>query len=189
MKIYTKTGDAGETGLGDGSRVAKDAPRVAAYGDVDELISVLGLARAQHATAVRAAQPGDPGLDELLHQVQRDLFALAAQLADPQARVARRKSKAALDDTHVRRLEAAIDAREAELPPLRAFILPGGSPLGALLHLARTVCRRAERSLVALGRQADVDPLLLIYLNRLSDLLFVLARHVNHVSGQPEHTW
>lgn len=189
MKIYTKTGDTGETGLVDGSRVAKDVPRVAAYGDVDELNSVLGLACAQADAQARAGQPGDAELTELLHQVQRDLFALGAQLADPRARLAEHKAKVSLGDEHVRRLEAAIDAREADLPPLRAFILPGGSPLGALLHLARTVCRRAERALVALMRQADVDPLLLVYLNRLSDLLFVLARHVNQASGRPEHTW
>jgi cob(I)alamin adenosyltransferase len=180
MKIYTKTGDAGDTGLIDGSRVPKHHLRVAAYGDVDELNAVLGVALARKL---------DPELRELLLAVQRDLFALGAQLADPKARVAERKSKAALGEDRVRRLEAAIDAREAGLPPLVAFVLPGGSELGALLHLARTVCRRAERSIVALAREAALDPLLVVYANRLSDLLFVLARSENQRAGRPEEKW
>ncbi len=189
MKIYTKTGDGGQTGLVDGSRVAKDDPRVAAYGDVDELNSVLGLLRARPAETVGRTEPADSALDELLDQIQRDLFAMGAQLADPRARERPRQAKAELNATQVQRLEQAIDAREAELPALRAFILPGGSPSGALLHLARTVCRRAERALVALEREQPLEPQLLVYLNRLSDLLFVLARHVNQQAGQPEHTW
>ncbi len=180
MKIYTKAGDMGETGLADGSRVSKHVLRVAAYGDVDELGALLGLV---------VAQTDDADLQALLRQVQRDLFAIGAQLADPQARVAARKSKAALSEAHVQHLEAAIDAREAELPALRAFILAGGTVLGAHLHLARTVCRRAERSTVALQHAEGLEPLLLIYLNRLSDLLFVLARHVNHGAGRPEDIW
>lgn len=180
MKIYTKGGDAGQTGLVDGSRVGKHVLRVAAYGDVDELGAVLG---------VVVAQTEEPELSALLRQVQRDLFAIGAQLADPQARVAARKSKAALTEAHVERLEQAIDAREAELPALRAFILAGGSVLGAHLHLARTVCRRAERSSVALHQAEALEPLLLVYLNRLSDLLFVLARHANQHAARPEDTW
>jgi cob(I)alamin adenosyltransferase len=180
MKIYTKTGDSGETGLIDGSRVRKDDARVTAYGEVDELNAVLGLALQQ----VR-----EPALRSLLVEIQRGLFALGAQLADPTAQVGERRRKAAIDESHVARLEAAIDEREALLPPLRAFVLPGGSPLGAHLHLARTVCRRAERAITALGGQQALDPLLLVYVNRLSDLLFVLARHANHEAGAPEDTW
>lgn len=180
MKIYTKTGDAGTTGLIDGSRVGKDDLRVSAYGEVDELNSVLGLARAEEA---------GPALDALLHEVQRDLFALGAQLADPKERIAERKQKAAIADARVQALEDAIDEHEAELPALKAFILPGGSRLGAHLHLARTVCRRAERGVVRLSRQARVDPQLVVYLNRLADLLFVLARHANHRLDRPEHKW
>jgi len=126
---------------------------------------------------------------ETLTPIQRDLFALGAQVADPSARVPGVKPKAALDETHVARLEQAIDRCEAENPPLTAFILPGGSAPGAFLHLARTVCRRAERSLVTLAHEAPVEPLAIRYLNRLSDLLFVLARHTNLKSGAPEDRW
>jgi cob(I)alamin adenosyltransferase len=180
VKIYTKTGDRGETGLIDGSRVAKDHLRVSAYGDVDELNAALGVARAHGPS---------PELDALLHDIQRDLFALGAQLADPKHQIGARTAKAAVTPAHVERLEAAIDEREARMPPLRAFILPGGQALGASLHLARTVCRRAERTVVALGRTTAVDPLVLVYLNRLSDLLFVLAREEGLRTGQPEERW
>lgn len=179
MKIYTKTGDGGETGLVDGSRIRKDHARVAAYGDVDELNAGIGVART-HA---------DEELSQLLDGVQRDLFAIGAQIADPRAQVASRKEKAALAAGRIVDLERAIDAREAQMPPLTAFILPGGTPLAASLQVARTVCRRAERSVLALGRTDPVDPLILVYLNRLSDLLFVLARHANHVAGRPEPKW
>jgi cob(I)alamin adenosyltransferase len=180
VKIYTKGGDKGETGLVDGSRVGKDSVRVDCYGEVDELNACLGLVRSRRE---------DAEVDALLGQVQKDLFALGAQLADPQARVAGRKPKAAVTLDHVKRLEDAIDARQERLPPLRAFVLPGGSKTGALLQFARTVCRRAERRVVSLALREDVDPLVLAYLNRLSDLLFVLARDVNHRSGEPEDTW
>ncbi len=180
MKIYTRTGDEGETGLVDGSRVGKDSVRVSAYGDVDELNALIG---------VVLAHSSDAKLGELLRGIQRDLFALGAQLADPKDRVAARKAKVRVVPEHVAVLEKAIDARASELPPLTAFILPGGSPLGAFLHLARTVCRRAERNVVALSRQQNVDPVLIVYLNRLSDLLFVLARHENHRLGQHEDRW
>lgn len=179
MKIYTKTGDGGETSLVDGSRVRKDHARVAAFGDVDELNAGIGAARI-HA---------DAELSQLLEGVQRDLFAIGAQVADPRAQVASRKEKAALAASRIVDLERAIDAREAQMPPLTAFILPGGTPLAASLHVARTVCRRAERSILALGRTDPVDPLLVVYLNRLSDLLFVLARHANHTAGLPEPKW
>jgi len=179
MKIYTKTGDGGETGLVDGSRIRKDHARVAAFGDVDELNAGIGAARI-HA---------DAELSPLLEGVQRDLFAIGAQIADPRAQVASRKEKAALAAGRIVDLERAIDAREAQMPPLTAFILPGGTPLAASLHVARTVCRRAERSILALGRTDPVDPLILVYLNRLSDLLFVLARRANHAAGLPEPKW
>ena len=178
MKIYTKTGDAGQTSLAGGTRVAKDDPRVAAYGDVDELNAHLGLAR---------AYVPDVEIDGELARLQRDLFALGAQLADPTAQVASRVSKAVMSEADIERLEHIIDTREATLPPLKKFILAGGSPCGAALHVARAVCRRAERSMVALD--PPVDPLLLKYINRLSDLLFVLARSVNHRAGAAETTW
>jgi cob(I)alamin adenosyltransferase len=180
VKIYTKTGDQGKTGLLDGSRVGKDDPRVAAYGEIDELSAVLGVIRAESRNRRLGALLGD---------VQRDLFALGAQLADPRARVASRKTKAAVGPDRVLALEAAIDEREAKMEPLRAFILPGGGKTGALLHLARTVCRRAERTVVALGRVAGVAPIAVVYLNRLSDLLFVMARHENQRSGKTEERW
>ena len=179
MKIYTKTGDGGETSLVDGSRVRKDHARVGAFGDVDELNAALGVVGAM----------ADTGLVSFLDGVQRDLFAIGAQVADPRARVAARKEKAALGPERIVELERAIDARDAEMPPLTAFILPGGTPLAAALHVARTVCRRAERSVLALGPEGAVDPLIVVYLNRLSDLLFVLARHANHAAGRPEPKW
>lgn len=180
LKIYTKTGDKGETGLLDGSRVGKDHLRVASYGEIDELSAVLGCVRAESR---------DARLRALLQEIQRDLFALGAQLADPKARVASRKAKAALPPDRVKLLEDTIDRLEAKMPPLRAFILPGGSRVGSLLHLARTVCRRAERSVVALAHREVVDPQALVYVNRLSDLLFVLARSENRRRRRPEETW
>jgi cob(I)alamin adenosyltransferase len=179
VKIYTRTGDAGETALFDGSRVSKANPRVDAYGHIDELNAVLGQARAAGV---------DPALDAWLDRLQRDLFALGAQLADPAARIAPRVTKAALGPEDTARLEGWIDQAEAELPPLRRFVLPGGSPAGAALHLARTVCRRAERQIVGLGPEA-VDPELLAWVNRLSDLLFVLARLANARAGVPDQEW
>jgi cob(I)alamin adenosyltransferase len=179
VKIYTKTGDLGETSLLGGARVPKDHLRVAAYGDVDETNAALGAVR---ALALE-------GLDRLLFGIQKDLFAIGAQLADPTHKVAAKRAKAAVSGVHVRRLERAIDAREATLPELRSFVLPGGTPTAALLHQARTVCRRAERSVVTLAREADVDARIITYLNRLSDLLFVLARTENQAAGVAEDRW
>jgi cob(I)alamin adenosyltransferase len=179
MKIYTRTGDGGETGLFDGTRVSKADARVAAYGDVDELNAWLGLARAGGV---------DRDVAQMLEQIQRDLFAVGARLADPSHRIARRVEKAAVAQEDVSRLEGWIDRLESELPPLKRFILAGGSPAGASLHLARTVCRRAERAMVALGPDA-FEPELLVYVNRLSDLLFVMARAVNHRAGAAEIEW
>ena len=180
VKIYTRTGDAGETGLFDGTRVPKSDARVAAYGDVDELNAWLGLARAALADTV----PG--GLAVMLEQMQRDLFALGSRLADPSHRIAGRVTKAAISPEDIVRLEGWIDELEAELSPLRRFILPGGSAGGATLHVARTVCRRAERAMVALD---TLEPDLLVYINRLSDLLFVMARAANYRNGSPEVEW
>ncbi len=179
MKIYTKTGDSGETGLLGGTRVAKSDPRVAAYGDVDELNAWLGLVRAEIT---------DPDLAPMLEQIPRDLFALGARLADPAKKIAARVKKAAVTHEDISRLESWIDRLESELAPLRRFILAGGSRAGAALHVSRTVCRRAERSMVALGSDA-VEPELLIYVNRLSDLLFVMARAANRRAGAAETEW
>jgi len=178
VKIYTRTGDAGETALFDNTRVSKADPRVDAYGEVDELNAWLGLVRANGIEA---------DLDTAVMRIQRDLFAVGAQLADPADRLADRVTKAFVSDTDVARLEALIDQLERALPPLTRFILAGGSPAGAALHVARTVCRRAERRIVALTPPADL--LIVRYINRLSDLLFVLARTVNHRAGQPETEW
>ena len=178
MKIYTRTGDTGETSLFDGTRARKDDARVDAYGEVDELNAWLGLVR---------ASPLDALLNGELVQIQRDLFALGAQLADPADKLAPRVAKAVVADTDVVRLEQLIDRLDEELTPLRRFILAGGTPAAAALHVARTVCRRAERRMVALD--PPIDPVLLRYVNRLSDLLFVLARVVNHRGGVPETEW
>jgi cob(I)alamin adenosyltransferase len=181
MKIYTRTGDLGETGLFGGGRVPKDHPRVAAYGDVDELGSVLGVARATEPVGI---------FDSLLESIQRDLFAIGGHLATPDpARVLKALEKAALSPARIGEFERLMDDAEQELPPLRAFVLPAGTPKAASLHLARTVCRRAERSVVHLAHSAEVPELFVVYLNRLSDLLFTLARLANHRAGVPDVTW
>ncbi len=179
MKIYTKTGDSGDTSLFDGTRVSKTDLRVVAYGDVDELQACIGVARA-------ATLP--PDLDEMCLALQRDLFALGARLADPSHKIAKRVEKIVIDDASVARLEGWIDLLDTELPPLRHFILSDGSPAGAQLHLARTVCRRAERAILVLGKEA-VDPIVVIYVNRLSDLLFTMARAANHRAMRSETPW
>ena len=181
MKIYTKTGDAGQTGLFGGGRVPKDDVRVAAYGEVDELNAFVGLAR--------ATEPS-PRIDDLLVLIQRDLFAIGALLATPDRdKMAQHLEKARIDDARIDQLERAIDDGEAELAPLRTFILPGGTQKAAALHIARTVCRRAERQVVRLQRDIELPPLAIIYLNRLSDLLFTLARVANHRAGAAEVIW
>ena len=179
VKIYTKTGDSGDTSLFDGTRVSKTDPRVVAYGDVDELQACIGVARSTRL-------PSD--LDELSLTLQRDLFALGARLADPAHKIAKRVEKIVINDESVARLEAWIDRMDTEVPPLRHFILSDGCPGGAALHLARTVCRRAERSVLSLGKDA-VEPVVIIYLNRLSDLLFTMARTANHRAVCPETPW
>lgn len=178
MKIYTRTGDTGETSLFGKDRVSKGDPRVDAYGDVDELNAWIGFVR---TTAIAN------DLQDALVQIQRDLFALGAQLADPGERLSSRTTKAFLADADVLRLETLIDRLETELPPLTRFILPSGSPAGAALHVARTVCRRVERRIVTLTPPPEA--VLLQYVNRLSDLLFVMARVASHRNGQPETAW
>jgi cob(I)alamin adenosyltransferase len=179
VKIYTKTGDAGETSLFDGTRVSKTDLRVTAYGEVDELQACLGVARA-------AGLPTD--LDAMCVTMQRDLFAVGARLADPSRKIATRVEKAVVSDEHVSRLEGWIDQLDAELPPLRHFILSGGSPAGAALHLARAVCRRAERAVLHIGADG-VEPVVLVYINRVSDLLFTMARAANHRAGVSDTQW
>ena len=182
VKIYTKTGDRGETGLFDGTRVPKDAPRVEAYGDVDELNALLG--------TILSFIQDDEEIRTCLLTIQRDLFVVGAQLADPSARVeAKRGEKASFSADKVTELETWIDQFEASLPPLRQFILPGGSKGGSTLHHARTVCRRAERRIVSLSQDTDIDPLLITYMNRLSDFLFVAARLENLRKNRLEIPW
>ena len=180
MKIYTKTGDDGTTGLLGSGRVGKDDPRIDSYGTVDELNAVLGVARSSGGL--------DADADALLARVQDELFAVGAALADPDPRG---RFHNAVAEGFATRLEAEIDRLEAELPPLSRFILAGGTPAASQIHLARTICRRAERLVVHLARQpgVDVPTLLVVYLNRLSDFLFVLARAVNHRSGVGDIPW
>jgi cob(I)alamin adenosyltransferase len=180
VTLYTRTGDSGETSLFDGARVKKSDPRVAAYGDVDELNAWLGFVRSALGTS-------NDELSGVLVHIQRDLFALGAQLADPRDKIADRVVKAAIGDADVQRLEQLIDRFDGEAPPLRRFILAGGTWSGAALHIARTVCRRAERGMVAL--HPPVDRVLLRYVNRLSDLLFAMARSGNYRAGDPEIEW
>jgi cob(I)alamin adenosyltransferase len=181
MRIYTRTGDEGQTGLFGGGRVPKDDPRVEAYGAVDELNSFIGMARAIEIL---------PRIDEVLAPIQRDLLGLGAILATPDLdKMKEHLAKARIDNERIEQLERAIDAGEEELEPLKAFILPGGTPKSAALHVARTVCRRAERRVVHLQETVELPPLVTIYLNRLSDLLFVLARVANRRAGAGEVTW
>jgi cob(I)alamin adenosyltransferase len=179
MKIYTKTGDSGTTGLVGGQRVSKSDPRIEAYGTVDELNSALGVIRIE-------ALPRN--LAELLRSIQHELFEMGAQLATPPEA---KPTGCAIRAEAIRRLEQAIDELESSLPPLRQFILPAGGRAGALLHLARTVCRRAERRVVALAEVPGnrTPESIVIYLNRLSDLLFVMARLINQSGGVADEPW
>ncbi|ARA92877.1 MAG: cob(I)yrinic acid a,c-diamide adenosyltransferase [Bacteroidetes bacterium] len=181
MKIYTRTGDTGSTALFGGGRVSKDHPRIRAYGTVDEANSVLGLARSH-----LQAQPGADLAEPILGRLQEELFVLGADLATP---LDAGPTVPRIDPRHVLRLEEDIDRLEADLPPLKHFILPGGTPAAATLHVARTVCRRAERHVVEAMADEPLNEQGLIYLNRLSDLLFVLARWVNRRAGVSESTW
>lgn len=179
MKIYTKTGDRGDTGLFGGARVSKSSTRVESYGDVDELNSVLGVCR--------MATRGD-AMDSLLEAIQGDLFTVGAELATVPGKEGA-LTITLISDADVERLEHAIDDAETELAPLKTFVLPGGGPAGAYLHLARAVCRRAERHVVALASAEPVRGELVRYLNRLADLLFVLARLANHRASLPDTPW
>ncbi len=178
MKIYTKTGDRGDTSLFGGQRVPKDALRIEAYGTVDELNSALGLARAENT---------DAHIDGILEEMQNELFELGADLATPLSVEKGKVKRIELKD--VQGLEKVVDDLQERLKPLRNFILPGGSPVAARIHFARTVCRRAERAVVRLSRNEDIGNTVVIYLNRLSDLLFVLARYANSRAGVPEVKW
>jgi cob(I)alamin adenosyltransferase len=179
MKIYTKTGDDGETGLFGGPRVSKDHVRIAAYGDVDELNALLGWVRTIELP---------PGCDVLIGSIQHDLFAIGAELATPRPA---QHGTTFHGQSRIEALEQTIDEAESSLAPLKQFILPGGAPAAAALHVARTVCRRAERSVVTLAASAGttISPEVLIYLNRLSDLLFVLARSANSHAGVADVPW
>lgn len=179
MKIYTKTGDTGETSLFAGGRVSKDAARVDAYGTVDELNSVIGVVRSYNGLPAQA--------DTWLERIQNQLFIVGADLATPMDSAPEWLTR--LSAAPTAELEQAIDQMDADLDPLRAFILPGGTPPAAMLHVARTVCRRAERIIVALSHHEAVNPHILTYLNRLSDFLFMLARWANWQAHEPETRW
>ena len=179
VKIYTKTGDTGETSLFGGQRLSKSNPRIEAYGTVDELNAVLGV--------VRATKP-DPQIDLLLEQIQQHLFVIGAELASPQGSV---RGISPTGEDEVQHVEQAIDQFQQQLPELQQFILPGGDPLAAHLHLARCVCRRAERHVVGLvnAQQTKVPQEVLVYLNRLGDLLFVMAREANRLADRDDMPW
>ena len=178
MKIYTKTGDKGETGLFGGDRVTKDAPRIEAYGAVDELNSLIGI--------IRALRPSKR-IDDALRTIQNDLFVLGADLATGKAN--KRSLIPRISRSHIASVEKTIDSFQLSLRPLKVFILPGGTVAASHLHYARTVCRRAERSTVRLSRSEEINENALVYLNRLSDLLFVLARYANHTGKKKETEW
>ena len=175
-KIYTRGGDAGETSLGDGTRVSKRDPRITAFGSVDEVNAALGVALA-------GACPDD--LREVLERVQNELFDVGADLSVPTTREGRLR----ITQAQVDGLESDCDRFNAELPELKSFVLPGGTELAAQLHVARTLCRRAEREAIAAAGSVDLSPLTLVYLNRLSDLLFILARAANAAEGRDEPLW
>lgn len=179
MKIYTRTGDCGSTGLFGGPRVAKDDDRIEAYGTVDELNAVIGVTRAAGV---------DEAIDDQLAEIQHELFAIGAELAAPDPD---RHHLRTISPAHIETLEQWIDSHELTLPPLKTFILPAGTAAATQMHVARAVCRRAERRVVTLARrqEASVSEELMIYLNRLSDLLFVLARAVNHRAGVQDTAW
>ncbi len=178
MKIYTRTGDKGETSLFGGKRVPKDSPRIHAYGSVDELNAVIGMA---------VSLSDDAKLIDVLRQLQNELFVVGADLATPGD--IQKPNTVRVEHSHINRLEREIDIHEQELEPLKYFILPGGTTCASVLHFARTVCRRAERETYELLKVEDINNLVCIYLNRLSDLLFVLARVTNRRSGREDIPW
>jgi cob(I)alamin adenosyltransferase len=178
MKIYTRTGDGGETSLFGGQRVKKNASRIRAYGTVDELNASLGV-------AIASAEPDE--LAETLRQLQQELFTVGADLATPSGTKESRTVR--VSDEHIRRLESEIDRHDETLEPLKNFILPGGTERAAALHLARTICRRAEREIIELAEQEKINERVIVYLNRFSDLLFVLARTANARAGENDIPW
>ncbi len=185
-RVYTRRGDHGETDLVGGARAPKDARRVEAYGAVDELNAAVGVARAENAAAI-ARTPACQELDAVLRRLQSELFDLGAELATPPA--AFQPGMFRIGPAEVTALEQVMDRCQEDLEPLKSFILPGGGRVSALLHLARTVCRRAEREVLRLMRHEDVGEQPLAYLNRLSDLLFVLSRWIGHHLGEQEYLW
>jgi len=180
VRIYTRKGDDGSTGLFDGTRVSKDHLRTEAYGEVDELSAALGVSR---------AFAEDPEIAAVLLDIQKDLLAVGAQLADPKFEARKVKSKTVLTPEKVEAFEKLMDRYDGELPPLKGFILRCGTKGAAFLHLACTICRRAERRIVTLSRQVSVPPIVIQYINRLSDLLFVLARVENKRGGEEQIDW
>lgn len=179
-KIYTKKGDAGDTFLFSGDKVRKDDARVRAYGDVDELNSFIGWAM----TVVEVDE-----VRETLFGIQKDLFAIGAQLADPGYESRAAKEKTRIDETRIESFEKLIDRYEESTGPVKVFILPGGCPGASAVHILRSVCRRAEREIVSLSQAAKIPPLVIKYVNRLSDLFFAMARFLNHKAGIPETPW
>ena len=185
-RVYTRTGDGGETALVGGRRVPKDSPRIEAYGTIDELNAILGLARVFNAERLAEGE-GHRWLDEVLRRLQNELFDLGSELATPEDGVYEGMHRVA--EAEVKGLEKLIDRCQEELLPLKSFVLPGGGRIGAFLHQGRTVCRRAERQILRLSRAEATAPGPLRYVNRLSDLLFVLSRWVARRLGEPEYLW
>lgn len=183
-RVYTRSGDDGKTALVDGSRVPKDSQRVACYGSIDELNSVLGLARSFNASTSGAAQDR---LERILKRLQNELFDLGSELATPPSGEYEGMFKVSADD--VEALESVIDECQEDLEPLKSFVLPGGGHVSSFLHLARTTCRRAERDILGLAREEEIGEFVLPYVNRLSDLLFVLSRWVSVKNGEDELLW
>jgi len=191
-RVYTRAGDGGETALVGGRRVAKDAPRIEAYGTIDELNAVIGLARVFNAERLKDAKRLKTGkdyrwLDEVLRRLQNELFDLGSELATPED--AAYEGMHRIGEAEVKALEQLMDRCQKDLKPLKSFVLPGGGRVGGFLHQARTVCRRAERRVLALGRVESISPWPLKYVNRLSDLLFVLSRWVGQRLGETEYLW
>jgi len=185
-RIYTRTGDRGDTGLVGGRRVAKDSPRIEAYGTVDELNAVIGLARVFNAERLKKGK-AHRWLDGILRQIQNELFDLGSELATPDDAVYEGMHR--VGEAEVKALEALMDQCQKDLQPLKSFTLPGGGRVGGFLHQARTVCRRAERRVLALSRVETISPWTITYVNRLSDLLFVLSRWVARKGGETEYLW
>ena len=185
-KVYTRTGDRGETALVGGKRVPKDAPRIEAYGAIDELNSVVGLARVFNEESLDAGE-AHQFLDEVLCRIQDELFDLGSELATPPEFF--QKGMYQVGDEEIARLEEWMDKCQEDLEPLQSFILPGGGRIGAYLHQCRTVCRRAERDVLRLSREEDISPAVIRYVNRLSDLFFVLSRWIAKQTGEQEYLW